>query len=333
MLRSRLFGHDIRFVAIVSVLVLSTAACGGGSRSSSAPTAPTNAAPAAPATATLGGQVVSLNGGAPISGIAVDANGVTATSDSQGMFSLTIPTGASAERIVLTAPQILSRTVFVARTTRTLKLDVIRTDDGGFDAAYYRKLVRNELGTTTGLQPIRRWTRSPSFYLRTVDEKGITVDPAILDGIEADIRLVVPMFTAAQFDVATIERGTQTRETTSGWITVKVLTETEEQGVCGRASVGLELGGVITLYKTGCGCDGSPIGHGLTRHEIGHSMGLWHTDRRSDVMFPTIGACHAMPSSAERFHASIAYARPVGNVDPDIDPSTTIRVAPQMVEN
>lgn len=230
----------------------------------------------------------------------MDATGVAATSDGQGMFAVTIPTGAIAERIVMTAPQILSRTVFVSRTTHTLRLDVIRVDDGGFDPAYYRKLVRNELGTT-GLQPIRRWTRSPSFYLRTVDEKGTTVDPAILDGIEADLRLVVPTFTAAQFDVATIERGPQTRETTSGWITVKVLTETEEQGVCGRASVGLELGGVITLYKTGCGCDGSPIGHGLTRHEIGHSMGFWHTDRRSDVMFQLSAPathCHRQPNGS-----------------------------------
>jgi len=334
MLESRSFGLEGRFVAIVSALVLATAACGGGSNNSSAPTAPTSPAPAVATTATLTGQVVSLNGGAPISGIAVDANGVAATSDSQGMFSVTMPSGATAERIVMTAPQILSRTVFVTRTTRTLRLDVIRTDDGGFETAYYRQFVRNEFGTTTtGLQPIRRWTRSPSFYLRTVDEKGTPVDPAILDGVEADIRLVVPMFTAGQFDVATIERGTQTRETTSGWITVRVFTDTEEQGVCGRANVGLELGGLITLYKTGCGCDGSPIGHGLTRHEIGHSMGFWHTDRRADVMFPTIGACHAMPSSAERFHASIAYARPVGNMDPDIDPSTTIRVAPQIAVN
>lgn len=62
-------------------------------------------------------------------------------------------------------------------------------------------------------------------------------------------------------------------------------------------------------------------------------MGFWHTDRQADVMYPIVGPCHSMPTSAERFHAGIAYARPVGNMDPDIDPSTTIRIAPQMIEN
>jgi hypothetical protein len=137
MLRSRSFRFEARVVVIVSALILSTAACGGGSNSSSTPTAPTGPAPpAAATTATLTGQVVSLNGGAPIGGIAVDANGVAATSDGQGMFTMTIPASGGPERFVLTAPQILSRTVFVSRTTHNLRLDVIRVDDGGFDAAY-----------------------------------------------------------------------------------------------------------------------------------------------------------------------------------------------------
>jgi hypothetical protein len=168
-----------------------------------------------------------------------------------------------------------------------------------------------------------------------VDENGVPVNSAILDAAEADIRIAVPIFTAGQFDVATMERGDQTRETTSGWITVKFVSE-PEPGICGRAHVGLELGGVITLYhalRSGCACDGSPVGHRLLRHEVGHSMGFWHTSRPNDVMFPTNANCHAMPTSAERFHASISYARPVGNVDPDIDPGTTIRIAPMMVAN
>ena len=73
--------------------------------------------------------------------------------------------------------------------------------------AYYRQIVRNELESTTGLQPIRRWTRSPSFYIKTINEAGASVESSILDAVEADIRLVVPIYSAGQLDVATIERG------------------------------------------------------------------------------------------------------------------------------
>jgi len=62
-------------------------------------------------------------------------------------------------------------------------------------------------------------------------------------------------------------------------------------------------------------------------------MGFWHTDRPADVMYPRNASCHAMPTSAERFHASIAYARPVGNMDPDTDPSTSIRALPALISN
>ena len=333
MLQSRSCRPETRVVVVVSALVVSTTAC-GGSNSSSTPTAPTTA-PASLTTATLTGQVVSLNGGAPVGGVSIDANGVAATSDGQGTFTVTIPAGSTAERVVLTAPQILSRTVFVARTTRTLRLDVIRTDDGGFDAKYYRQLVRNEFDGTTGLQPLRRWTQSPSFYLKTVDEAGVTMDPQLVDMVEADIRLSVSAFTGGQFDVAAIDRGVQTRETTPGWITVKWL-GAPQPGVCGRAHVGLERGATIEfsyLNTSGCGCDGSRIRHKTVRHEVGHAMGFWHVDNTEDVMSNRNFSCHTMPTSREQFHAGIAYSRPVGNTDPDVDPSTSIRSTSPMVSN
>jgi hypothetical protein len=276
----------------------------------------------------VSGQVVSLNGGGPIAGVSIDADGVAATSDALGMFFLTTPGGPSNGRVVLTAPQILSRTVFVAASTGGLRLDAIRVDEGGFDPEYYRQLVRNALDSTSGLQPIRRWTRPPSFYLRTVDDAGTPVDPAMLDAVEADIRLVVPIFSAGQFAAGAVERGPHSRETSYGWITVKWAPE-PEAGVCGRAHVGVEQGGTMTFFYTqasGCSCGGVALGPRLVRHELGHAMGFWHTSREDDVMYSRNRNCQAMPTARERAHASIAYARPVGNIDPDVDPGSSPRL-------
>ena len=61
-------------------------------------------------------------------------------------------------------------------------------------------------------------------------------------------------------------------------------------------------------------------------HEVGHALGFFHVGDRGSLMFPFIaGDCPAgQLSSAESFHAGIAYSRPRGNTDPDHDPSSTV---------
>jgi hypothetical protein len=57
---------------------------------------------------------------------------------------------------------------------------------------------------------------------------------------------------------------------------------------------------------------------------MGHALGFFHTDRSEDLMFNTIRTCEGAASKRERLQAAIAYSRPIGNVDPDDDPETTV---------
>lgn len=78
----------------------------------------------------------------------------------------------------------------------------------------------------------------------------------------------------------------------------------------------------------------------LVRHEVGHSLGFSHTDGGGQfgalggagcwtgtVPLPPLQACppdHGQVSAIERYHAALAYARPPGNLDVDVDPVSPI---------
>ncbi len=70
----------------------------------------------------------------------------------------------------------------------------------------------------------------------------------------------------------------------------------------------------------------------IVRHELVHAFGFWHTDNVNDAMYGKANnVCDAPLSARERYHAAIAYARPVGNVDPDADPAGIVSLAPMTV--
>jgi hypothetical protein len=49
-------------------------------------------------------------------------------------------------------------------------------------------------------------------------------------------------------------------------------------------------------------------------------------------MFGSVGTtCDAVPSARERYHAAIAYSRPLGNADPDIDPAGAVNFTPRPI--
>jgi hypothetical protein len=310
----------LRRLCLAAVLC-ATGACASEHANPSAPT-PRSVTPSM--AGSLTGRVTATNGGQALAGIAVTADGHTAVTDAAGAFTLQgVSTGA--QRLLLTGSGVVPRSLTVAiDAAREISVDAIQT--AGFDLNFYRQIVRNALEAPGRLQPLRRWTQDPRLYIRTIDETGMAIDPRTLELTERTIRETTPIWTAGQFEIAAVERGTETRVNVAGWITVNWVSAAHA-GVCGYAAVG---GNAIELRTNqACRCPGAQTSATLVRHELGHTLGYWHTDGAMDVMtgLPYV-TCDQQPSARERGAAAIAYARPVGNADEDADPVDWVRLVP-----
>jgi hypothetical protein len=265
----------------------------------------------------------------------VDLGGLKTVTDESGAFSYRFRPGTTS-RLTFSADSIVPRSlVFAVSQTRGVEADAIALS-GGFDLAFYRRIIRNDYEEPGTLQPLRRWTRTPSFYLKTVDEKGEPILPGFLNLVESTVKEAVPRWTGGVLGVPTVERGTDSREGVSGWVTIK-FPNPGATDHCGRAEVAADGGWLELEYHVpgtstaGCRVPGYIVSPRTIRHEVGHALGLYHTGMASDLMSGltwSLSQADMQPTAHELQAASIAYHRPIGNADPDTDPSSSVNLAP-----
>jgi len=312
-----------RLQILSSVLVLvPMLSCGGGGGTPTQPTPPTPLPQPTPQPWTVSGRVVATSSGTPIAGARVESFIANATTDGDGRFTLTAPTGPPASLgITVSADSHRPReTVIGFPRPGELLIDLISTAPP-FSETFYNQLARDAFEEPETMYQTYRWDRQLQFYLKTIDETLRPASPEVLQVVRRGIRDGVRYFSGGKYE-AIIEEGTADRPERTGWINVLLLQVLPVGDFCGYAS---SVGGnpmTINLRIDRCGCGSIKIPPELVQHEVGHALGMFHVEGNEHVMARNIeGGCRAaMPSSMEQYHAALIYARPRGNRDPDRDP-------------
>jgi hypothetical protein len=316
--------------SILKAVLIGTALCAAacGSSSPSQPTPPPTTTPpvTVPPPLVLSGTVTATNGGQPLADVTVEAASITSSTDAAGRYSLSFPAGTAPSRFSIMGAGLVRRTGFLSNgNSRTIDLDAFGLDT--FDLAYFRAIARNGWEQPATLQPLRRWTRAPMIYIRTVDDTGRPILAEVLQQVVSIVSSVVPLYTGGRFGVAAIEQGTDTRRGQAGWITIDWTRDASQ--FCGQATVGAEGGFVTLTYdQPGCSCGSQKIRARTVKHEMGHSMGLWHSGQGVDLMSGIgVSECDRNITARELRYLDYMYRRAVGNTDPDNDPSSAAFLA------
>jgi Carboxypeptidase regulatory-like domain len=319
---------------LLVVVVVLAAGCGGATPSS--PTTPppvvVTPPPPAPSSWTLAGTAVDAVTGAPISGASVAfAKLSTVTSNAGGAWTMTGtgPVDAS-QPLKVSAPGYVTHDTRIRwQSDGRTSLDILLFPDAApYSLAFYRDLVRNAFEAPDHLEPLRRWTVQPNFYINTFNPKtNQPIDAAELALVVNAIQQSVPQLTGGSFTASTIESGNGARAPRVGYVNVSFSYEPKGD-YCGYSQVGTNPGAIVINYdRCASVCGSLKISPEVVAHEVGHAMGFWHT-KADGLMSATKfhGCANASFSPDARLHARLAYLRPPGNLDVDVDPDSFLAV-------
>ena len=270
--------------------------------------------------------------GAPISGASVAfAKLSTVTSNATGEWTMT-GTGP----VDMSQPLKVSAPGYITHDTRVrwqsdgrTNLDILLFRDAApYSLAFYRDIVRNAFEAPDHLEPLRRWTVQPNFYIDTFNPKtSQPIDAAELALVVNAIQQSVPQLTGGGFTAGTIESGNGARAPRAGYVNLSFSYEPKSD-YCGYSEVGTNPGAIVINYdRCASVCGSLKVSPEVVSHEVGHAMGFWHT-KADGLMSATAfhGCATASFSPDERLHARLAYLRPPGNLDVDVDPDSFLAV-------
>jgi hypothetical protein len=318
-----------RFYVSVALLV-SVAACGGGSGS---PTEPS------PGTAPLKvqGQTVNVIDGSPIPSLSVQiGNRFPVSADNNGFFDADI-SEQSSYKTTIKGSAVVERETYLAPRSSRSRVAMIPSS---FDLHAFDEMFR------TSNTQLQRWTERPALVIlgtvmeyrngssQSYNATGEQLTDADIDLLRAHMTEGLALLTGdayTSFASVEVERpsaGTNVNTLRSGRIVVgrytgiANLVKTIGYGLWSEQPDGRIVGGAMYLDRD---FDRDDNRRRLLRiHELGHALGYQHVESRTSIMNPAIGPA---PTDFDRAGALIAFARPVGNRSPDVDPSSSVLAA------